>query len=70
MKLGGVIFSLVILVAALWPDLIGATASKWVIVAVAILLLLKSLLYMNCCDVCGVALAKATKKPRAKKKKR
>jgi len=51
-KLSGCQFVLgiVILVAALWPDIIGANASKWAIVVAAILLLIHSLGCKMCFD--------------------
>ncbi len=64
MKFGGIVLPLVILVVALWPDLFG-TASKYVLVIAAVLLLLKGL---SCCN-CG-SMMKAPVKAAAKRKKR
>ncbi len=41
--------AVIIAVLALWPDLIGASASKWVIVIGAVVLLLHGC----CCSACG-----------------
>ena len=59
---------IVVLVLALWPALLGATASKWVLVAAAVILIIHSL---GCKDMCGTTAApKPAAKKKAKKKKR
>ena len=68
-KIGNIILSIVILVLALWPVLIGATASKWVIVVAAALILLKSLCGGNYCDYCGTDLVKSGLRPKRAKAK-
>lgn len=58
--------AIVILVLALWPNLIGAAASKWVIVVAAVLILISA-----CKMSCPMGpMAKAKPARKAKKGKR
>ena len=56
------ILAVVIGVLALWPNLVGAVASKWVILVAAVLLLGDS---MKCCGMLG-----KKEQANSKKKKR
>lgn len=56
----GAILAAAILVVTIWPNLIGATASMWVVIVAAVLLLLHGL---------GCPTCKAPEKDKAKKKK-
>jgi len=63
------ILSIVIIVLAIWPSIIGSVASTWVIVAAAALILLHGFRCKACanCESCGTSL---TGKVPARKSKR
>ncbi len=46
-SLGNLVLGIIILVLALWPGLIGAMASQWVIVIAAALLIIHSLIHKH-----------------------
>lgn len=56
--------AIVILVLSLWPELIGAVASKWVIVVSAVLIL-----FSACTTVCPMMIKIAPKKTKKTKKR-
>ena len=60
------ILSAVIIILALWPNIIGAVASKWVIVVAGALILIHSF----GCKACGECMPEMTDKKSSKKKRR
>ncbi len=57
-----VILGIVIVALALWPNIIGAVASKWIIVVAGALILIHSFKCTECgmCENCGVNLKKGS----------
>lgn len=55
------IIAIVILVFALWPILVGAEISKWIIVIAAVVLLIHSFTCKKCFAGHGMAMASGTK---------
>lgn len=55
------IIAVIILVFALWPDIVGAIAAKWIIVIAAIVLLIHSFACKKCFAGNGMAM-RATKR--------
>lgn len=47
------IFGVVILIVTIWPGLLGASASMWVVIVVAALLVIHAWTCANCCSVPG-----------------
>ncbi len=62
------ILGLVILVVTIWPGIIGATASMWVVIIGAALLVLHSLFHHKC--GCGMCMEKMPAKAKKSKRKR
>ena len=60
------VLSAIIIVLALWPNIIGAVASKWVIVVAAALILIHSF----GCKACAACGPEMMEKPAKKKKRR
>jgi len=58
-----VILAIVVLILALWPNLIGAVASKWVIVVAAILIVV-SACKTPCVEMPAAPVRKARRKKR------
>jgi len=57
-----IIIALVILIVTIWPNIVGATVSMWLVVIAAALLLIHAL-KCGCTGMCGPSTSgKATKK--------
>jgi hypothetical protein len=70
-----VLVGIVVVVLALWPDILGLEISKWVLVIAGALLIIHALVCKNCksCNVEGKSMAKeemkSSNKGRGRKKK-
>jgi len=60
------IIGVVIIVLAIWPNVIGATNSKWVIVVAAAVLIIHAFK----CSACNMPAGSDMKKPLKKKKRK
>jgi hypothetical protein len=57
------VIAIVVFVMALWPNLLGASVSKWIIVVAAIILFVHAIMRKGSCECCEKP------EPKAKKKK-
>jgi hypothetical protein len=67
MKCCGGILALVILLLAIWPQILGDVASKWVIIIAAAILLIGAIAHICNCG-CENCCAPDTKKAKTKRK--
>lgn len=68
------VLALVVLVFAVWPDMLGLVVSKWIVIVAAVLLFIHAWTCKSCCNTSGSKMmaagmnSKSTKKKTAKKR--